>query len=167
VNLLTWLGFKADGKPLETGARAPDAIVFDVHGSELHLARFYWDGFTLIYFYPKAATPGCTKQACGMRDKFDELKARNVDVLGISTDAPGAAKRFQEAHQLPFILLADPEYHAAQAFGVPLLVGMTRRMSFLVRGGKIVWRDLNPKTGRHAREVLAAVEKLAPTESGS
>jgi peroxiredoxin Q/BCP len=165
VGLLSWIGFTADGKPLEVGTRAPDALVFDVHGSELHLARFYWDGFTLIYFYPKAGTPGCTKQACGLGDKFDELKARNVDVIGVSSDPPGGVKRFQEKHKLPFILLADPEYHAAQAFGVPLLVGMTKRQSFLVRGGKIVWRDLAPSTRTHAADVLRAVEKLAPPAS--
>ncbi len=145
---------------MEVGARAPDAVVFDVHGSELRLARFYWDGYTLIYFYPKADTPGCTKQACGLRDAFDELKARNVDILGISADPPGAVKRFQEKHKFPFILLADPEYHAAQAFGVPLLVGMTRRQSYLVRGGKIVWRDLNPSTKTPAADVLRALDGL-------
>ena len=162
MSLLSWIGFTADGKPLEVGDRAPDAIVFDVHGSEIHLARFYWDGFTLVYFYPKAGTPGCTNQACGLRDKFDELKARNVDVIGISSEPPGGVRRFQEKHQLPFILLADPEYHAAQAYGVPLLVGMTRRQSFLVRGGKVIWRDLSPSTRTHAAEVLAVVDQLAP-----
>ncbi len=161
MDLLTWFGFRADGKPLEVGARAPDAVLFDVHGSEIRLARFYWDGFTLVYFYPKASTSGCTKQACGLRDKFEELKARNVDVIGISVDPPGAVRRFQEKHKLPFILLADPEYHAAEAFGVPLMVGMTKRRSYLVRGGRIVWRDLNPRTGRHAADVMAAVEQLA------
>ncbi len=162
MNLLSWLGLKSEGKPLEIGDRAPDAIVFDVHGSELHLARFYWEGFTLIYFYPKADTPGCTKQACDLRDSFDELKARNVDIIGISADAPGAVKRFQEKRKLPFVLLADPEYHAAQAFGVPLMVGMTRRQSYLVRAGKIVWRDLNASTRTHAADVLRAVKAQMP-----
>jgi len=164
VDLLSWIGFRASGKPLEVGVRAPDAVVFDVHGSEIRLARFYWDGFTTVYFYPKASTSGCTKQACGLRDKFDELKARNVDIIAISVDPPGAVRRFQEAHKLPFILLADPEYHAAEAFGVPLMVGMTRRQSFLIRAGRVVWRDLNPRTGRHAADVMKALDKLAPAK---
>ena len=161
MSLLSWIGFTADSKPLEVGDLAPDALVFDVHGSELHLARFYWDGFTLIYFYPKAGTPGCTKQACGLGDKFEELKSRDVDVIGISADPPGGVKRFQEKHKLPFVLLADPEYHAAQAFGVPLLVGMTKRQSFLVRHGKVVWRDLAPSTRTHAIDVLKVVDRLS------
>ena len=161
MNLLAWIGLKTESKPIEVGTRAPDAIVFDVHGSEIRLARFYWDGFTLIYFYPKANTSGCTKQACSLRDKFEELKTRNVDVIGISADAPGAQRGFLEKHKLPFMLLCDPEYHAAQAFGVPLVVGMPRRQSYLIRGGKIVWRDLSPRTGRHAADVMAVVDKMS------
>lgn len=158
------MGFKADGKPLEIGERAPDAILFDVHGSEIRLARFYWDGFTLVYFYPKASTSGCTRQACGLRDRFDELKDRNVDVIGICADPPGSVRRFQEKHKLPFILLADPEYHAAEAFGVPLMVGMTKRQSYLIRAGKVMWRDLNAKTSRHAADVIKALDGISPAK---
>ena len=139
---------------------APDAVVFNVEGDEVHLGRLYGPGFTLVYFYPRAETSGCTKQACSLRDGFAVLKERGVTVLGISVDGPQAQKRFAHKHHLPFTLLADPERNSAQAFGVPLVAGMFRRQSFLVRDGKIVWRDLHAATAGQAADVLKALDSL-------
>jgi peroxiredoxin Q/BCP len=160
VSFFTWLGLAAEGSPLEVGADAPDARVFTVEGDEVALNQYYGPGFTLVYFYPRAETAGCTKQACSLRDGFAVLKQRGVKVVGLSIDGPQAQKRFQQKHHLPFTLLADPERNSAQAFGVPLVAGMFRRQSFLVRAGKIVWRDLHAATAEQATDVLKALDLL-------
>jgi len=159
MTFLNWLGLTSAGKPLEVGVPAPDVVSRDEQGHEVRLADFYRDGFTLVYFYPKADTPGCTAQACSLRDDFAELQARGVRVIGVSADGPDAQRRFKEKHRLPFVLLADHERVVAQAFGVPLMLGMTHRQSFLIHGGRIVWRDLSASTRAQAQDVLKALEK--------
>jgi peroxiredoxin Q/BCP len=159
MSLLSWLGLVAEAKPIEVGAEAPDAVLLDVHGAEVHLAAFYNQGHTLVYFFPKADTPGCTRQACSLRDEFEQLKARGVEVVGISADEPETQRHFQKKHRLPFILLADRERHAARAFGVPMLLGMFRRQSFLIRNLKITWRDLDASTDNQAADVLKVLEQ--------
>jgi len=154
MNFLDWLGLTASGKPLAVGAAAPDAASRDERGNPVHLAELYGDGFTLVYFYPKADTPGCTAQACSLRDDFVELQSRGVRVIGVSADGPEAQHRFKEKYRLPFTLLADQERAVAQAFGVPLIVGMTRRQSFLIKDGRVVWRDLHASTKEQARDLL-------------
>src|ERR1700683_658021 len=100
MNFLNWLGVTNSGKPLEVGDAAPDALSRDEQGREVRLADFYGDGFTLIYFYPKADTPGCTAQACSLRDDFAQLNDRGVRVIGVSADSPGAQLRFKEKYRL-------------------------------------------------------------------
>lgn len=160
MNFLNWLGLSSAGKPLEVGNAAPDVISRDEQGNDVHLTDFYRDGFTLVYFYPRADTPGCTAQACSLRDDFAKLQACGVRVIGVSADGSEAQLRFKEKYRLPFVLLADSERVVAKAFGVPLMLGMTRRQSFLIHGGRIVWRDLSASTGAQARDVLKALEKL-------
>jgi len=160
MNFLHWLGITNAGKPLQVGDVAPDAVSRDEQGNEVRMADFYGDGFTLVYFYPKADTPGCTAQACSLRDDFAELQTRGVRVVGVSADEPAAQLRFKEKHRLPFVLLADRERVVAKVFGVPLMLGMTHRQSFLIQGGRIVWRDLSASTRDQARDVLNALEKL-------
>jgi peroxiredoxin Q/BCP len=160
MSLLSWLGLSTGPKPLEIGAVAPDAPVQDVHGSTLQLASFYRQGYTLVYFFPKADTPGCTKQACSLRDEFDRLKARGVEVVGISSDQPATQRHFQKKHRLPFTLLSDPGHAVGKAFGVPMLLGMYHRQSFLIRNLKVVWCDLNASTTDQAADVLKALDAL-------
>ncbi|HEV3271889.1 MAG TPA: peroxiredoxin [Candidatus Methylacidiphilales bacterium] len=160
MNLLDWLGITNAGKPLEVGDAAPNAVSRDERGEEVRLADLYGEGFTLVYFYPKADTPGCTAQACSLRDDFTQLQERGVRVVGVSADGPESQRRFKEKHRLPFVLLADPERAVAKAFGVPLMLGMTHRQSFLIKGGRVVWRDLGASTREQARDVLNALEKL-------
>ena len=161
MNFLHWLGLTNAEKPLEVGDAAPDVVSRDERGNEVRLADFYGDGFTLVYFYPKADTPGCTAQACSLRDDFAELQARGVRVVGVSADGPEAQRRFKEKYRLPFVLLADRERAVAKAFGVPLVLGMTHRQSFLIHGARIVWRDLSASTRAQAKDVLNALERLS------
>jgi peroxiredoxin Q/BCP len=160
MNFLAWLGLTNAGHPLVVGEPAPDVASRDEQGKEVRLCDFYSDGFTLVYFYPKADTPGCTSQACSLRDDFEQLQSRGVRVVGVSTDVPEAQLRFKQRYRLPFVLLADQDRTVAQAFGVPLMLGMTRRQSFLIKNGRIVWRDLGASTKDQARDVLQALEKL-------
>ncbi len=161
MGLLDWLGLTSSGKTLEIGDPAPEAVAQDEHGNSVHLTDFYWEGYTLVYFYPKADTPGCTMQACNLRDGFDELKAREVRIVGVSADGPESQLRFKEKYKLPFVLLADKERVVAQAFGVPTILGLANRQSFLIRGGKVVWRDLKASTRWQTQDVLKAVELLS------
>jgi peroxiredoxin Q/BCP len=161
MNFLDWLGLTSTGKPLEVGDDAPDVVSRDEQGHEVRLTDLYGDGFALIYFYPKADTPGCTAQACSLRDDFTELQERGVRVVGVSANGPESQLRFKEKYRLPFVLLADRERAVAKAFGVPLMLGMTRRQSFLIKDGRIAWRDLNASTRTQAQDILKAVEKLS------
>jgi len=160
MKLLDWLGLSTPGKPLDVGDAAPVVASINEQGNPVQLAEFYGEGYTLVYFYPKADTPGCTMQACNLRDGFDELKARGVRIVGVSSDGPESQLKFKEKYRLPFTLLADQERAVAKAFGVPTILGMLHRQSFLIKGGKIVWRDLKASTRWQAQDVLKAVEQM-------
>jgi peroxiredoxin Q/BCP len=160
MNFLDWLGVTASKEPLAISDPAPDVVSRDENDREVRLVDFYHEGVTLIYFYPKADTPGCTAQACSLRDGFEELQSRGVRVIGVSADKPEAQRRFKDKYKLPFTLVADLDHVVAKAFGVRLIVGLTHRQSFLVKDGKIVWRDLHASTREQARDVLAILEKL-------
>ncbi|MCE0498745.1 MAG: peroxiredoxin [Methylacidiphilales bacterium] len=166
MGFFDWLGLTGNGKALEMGDPAPDVATLDHAGNAVRLADFYGEGYTLVYFYPKADTFGCTIQACTLRDAFDELRIHGVRVVGVSTDRPEAQERFRGKYHLPFVLLADRERAVAKAFGVPIVLGMTRRQSFLIKDGKIVWRDLHASPRKQAADVLQVVEKLGNATPG-
>jgi thioredoxin-dependent peroxiredoxin len=161
MHFLDWLGLTHARKPLEVGNTAPDVFARDERGNGLHLTDLYGPGFTLVYFYPRADTPGCTAQACSLRDGFADLQERGVRVIGVSADGPAAQLRFKEKYHLPFTLLADTDRIVARAFGVRLMLGMTSRQSFLIKGGRIVWRDLGASTREQAHDVIKALETLS------
>jgi len=157
MNFLSWLGVTALRKPLDVGDAAPNVATLDEQGREVRMGDLYGDGFALVFFYPKADTPGCTAQACSLRDGFTELQERGVRVIGVSADTPASQLRFKEKFRLPFMLLADADHAVATAFGVPLTLGMTRRQAFLIKAGRIVWRDLRASTREQAKDVLRAL----------
>jgi thioredoxin-dependent peroxiredoxin len=161
MGLLTWLGLATSAKPLEIGDPAPDLSAHDETGHEIHLADFYHQGYTLIYFFPKADTPGCTAQACSLRDDYESLTQLHVRVLGVSADSAATLRRFKARHHLPFVLLPDEDRRLSQAFGVPTILGMTHRQTFLIHGGRLVWRDLRASTKWQAQDVLKAVRELS------
>jgi peroxiredoxin Q/BCP len=160
--IMSFFGFGSKVKALEVGDQAPVNVAADQNGEEIRLADVYTKGPTLVYFYPKADTPGCTAQACSLRDSFANLSAENLQILGVSRDSSASQKKFQEKYKLPFTLLADLDGKVAEAFGVPSILGMpvSRRQSFIVKGDKIVWKSASAKTGDHAAEVQAALDAL-------
>jgi len=101
---------------LNIGDPAPDFALADQEGNTVKLSDFKGKKL-LVYFYPKADTPGCTKQACQIRDARTELADLGVDAVGISPDKPGAQKKFDGKYGLGFPLLSDPDHTAAQAYG--------------------------------------------------
>ena len=160
MGLLNWLGLAPAGKSLELGDPAPEVVALDETGNSIQLNVYCREAYTLVYFFPKADTPGCTAQACALRDDFSELTARHVRVVGISADSPAALRRFKSKHRLPFPLLSDEDHKLSQAFGVPTILGMASRQSFLMQDGRLMWRDLKASTRWQARDVLQALDAL-------
>lgn len=101
---------------LEVGDKAPAFALTDQHGTKVRLSSFKGRKL-VVYFYPKADTPGCTKQSCALRDAFPDLAALDTDVVGISPDGPEKQARFDEKYGLGFPLLADEDHSVAEAWG--------------------------------------------------
>ncbi|MFP1729217.1 thioredoxin-dependent thiol peroxidase [Lonsdalea quercina] len=147
---------------LKAGDIAPQFSLPDQDGEPISLTDFLGQR-VLIYFYPKAMTPGCTVQACGLRDNMDDLKHYGVEVLGISTDKPEKLSRFAEKELLNFTLLADEDHQVAAQFGVwgeKSFMGKTydgiHRISFLIDAeGKVEKVFDNFKTSNHHDIVLS------------
>ena len=102
---------------MQIGDMAPDFTLADKDGNMVSLSDFAGKK-VVLYFYPKDNTPGCTRQACAFADSYNEFKQRDIAVIGISKDSVESHRKFAEKHNLPFILLADPELQAIQAYGV-------------------------------------------------
>lgn len=160
--LMNLFGLFAHAEPLAIGAPAPDITAIDQDGASVKFAEVYAKGITLVYFYPKAETPGCTAQACSLRDSYTDLTAQGIQVIGVSRDKASAQKQFQEKYKLPFTLIADEDGNVAKAFGVDLIpvLGLTKRESFLVKDGTIAWVNTKAQTSTHADEVRQAVAAL-------
>jgi peroxiredoxin Q/BCP len=101
---------------LQTGDRAPEFTLTADDGREVSLADFRGRR-VVLYFYPKAGTPGCTKQACAVRDVYGQIEAENAIVVGISPDEVQALVKFRQDYDLPFILLSDSDHAVAEAYG--------------------------------------------------
>lgn len=140
---------------------APQVSGTNQDGKSVSFADVYARGPTVVFFYPKANTPGCTKQACSLRDAFSDLARQGVQVLGVSVDKPAAQKKFSEAHKLPFDLIADPEGKVLAAFKVAKLplVGLATRQCFLIKGGRIVWHDAKASTDQQAADILRVLRE--------
>ena len=159
MSFLAFFGLTSNSA-LDIGQPAPDMATVDENGQAVRLSEFYQKGVTLVYFYPKAGTPGCTAEACSLRDSFQGLKARGLQIVGVSGDKPDAQKKFRDQYSLPFTLLADPDSQIAKAFGVPTILGFPKRQSFLVKDGKIAWRDLSVSPKTHVAEINKALDTL-------
>jgi len=148
--------------PLAIGSSAPLISAVDQDGKEVVFGDVYARGITLVYFYPKAETPGCTAEACSLRDAYEGLHSKGLQILGVSKDTVAAQKKFQENRKLPFTLIADPEGKVAEAFHVPLIpvVGVAKRQSFIIKDGKLAWSSLSAQTGGAAQEVQKALDTL-------
>lgn len=164
--MLPFLGLTREASALSVGDDAPRVTARTQDGVELNLAEVYAKGPTLVYFYPKAGTPGCTAQACSLRDAFPDFSSGGVQIIGVSADSVEGQKKFAEEYNLPFTLLADTDLAVAKAFGVPTMpvIGVPKRQSFIIKDGKIGWIVESAKTGDHAAEVKEVLAKLGAAE---
>ncbi|ABG04734.1 Redoxin [Rubrobacter xylanophilus DSM 9941] len=119
---------------------------------------------TVLYFYPKDQTPGCTREACAFRDRMEDYGRAGIKVYGVSLDPPESHRRFRERNRLNFPLLTDEEGRAARELGILSEKGYARRVTFLLDAGGTVIRvypEVSPET--HADEVLAAASSAGPS----
>ena len=147
-------------EPLAVGELAPKLTVTADDGKQIDLAEVFASGLTLVYFYPRADTPGCTKQACSLRDAYVDLQESGVTVLGVSTDGVADQAAFRAKYSLPFQLIADESGELVKAFGVGLRGTFASRQAFLIKQGKVVWRDLKASTAKQAADVKKALQAL-------
>lgn len=157
MGLLAFLGFGASAEELQLGAKLPAVTQLNEAGQPVDLGKL--SGTLLVYFYPKADTHGCTKQACSLRDAYAQLTEKGVQVFGVSHDSVESQRKFKQKYQLPFTLLADKDSIVAKAFGVPALAGFTKRQAYLFKDGVLVWRNLSAPTERQAAEVLEVLSR--------
>ncbi len=148
----------------EQGALAPDFTLVSDAGEPVTLSSLRGRP-VVLFFYPKDDTPGCTRQACGIRDAWADFEAAGAEVLGVSILDEASKARFKEKHELPFTLLADPDHTVAEAYGVwvekknygKTYHGIERTTFVIDAEGRVskVMRRVKPDT--HADDVLAAL----------
>lgn len=150
--------------PVEEGRPAPDFTLRSDAGEDVSLSDLR--GRTVVlYFYPRDDTPGCTTQACGLRDVYGELEERGATVLGVSPDTEASHVKFKEKYGLPFTLLADPEHEVAELYGVWVEKNMygkkskgIKRSTFVIDAdGNVAKAMPGVKPDGHADKVLAAL----------
>ena len=151
---------------LEIGVKAPAFTLSDQNGNSLSLSDFAGRK-VVLYFYPRDNTPGCTRQACAFAGSYEAFKAMDVVVIGVSKDSVASHVKFAAKHELPFILLADPELQAIKAFDVwqekknygKVSMGVVRSTFIIDEEGVIekVMPKVKPDT--NAAEILAYLEK--------
>ncbi|MFZ9518869.1 MAG: peroxiredoxin [Silvanigrellaceae bacterium] len=131
TGLLNFSVARADA--LKVGDSAPNLNLITHEGQPFSLESRKGKGWTILYFYPKAGTPGCTKQACAFRDAAENIRKQGAEIYGISTDTAEKLASFHKEHNLKFTLLADPEAKAAEAFGVKIpVIKIAKRWTFMV-----------------------------------
>jgi thioredoxin-dependent peroxiredoxin len=153
MSLLSLLGVVARAEALKVGADAPVVTATTDAGTKLNLAEVYkQNDYTLVWFYPKALTGGCTKQGCSLRDAAADLKKKGVAVIGVSTDTVEKQKEFKEKNSFAYPLLADTDKKVITAFGQSGM--MASREAYLIdRKGKVVYYDKG-QTEKQAEKVL-------------
>jgi thioredoxin-dependent peroxiredoxin len=149
---------------IEEGQQAPDFELTSDSGESVRLSQFRGKP-VVLYFYPRDDTPGCTAQACGIRDSYEDFEQRDAVVLGVSPDEETAHVKFKQKYGLPFTLLADPDHHVLEQYGVwgernfggRKYMGVERSTFLIDEEGRIakVMRRVKPDT--HVDQVLAAL----------
>ena len=149
---------------MQNGDKAPDFSLSDQNGQTISLNDFAGKK-VVLYFYPKDNTPGCTRQACAFAENYAGFRDKDIVVIGISKDSVASHKKFAEKYDLPFILLADPELQAIQAYGVwqekklygKISMGVVRTTFIIDEKGMIEKIMPKVKPDTNAAEILAAL----------
>lgn len=149
---------------MESGMKAPEILGTDSEGNEIRLSSFKGKKIVL-YFYPKDSTPGCTSEACNLRDNYSNLRKSGYEVIGVSVDSMKSHQRFKEKNSLPFPLISDSDKRLVEEFGVwgeKKLAGRTYmgtyRTTFIIDEDGVVERVIGPKEIKvkdHASQILS------------
>jgi peroxiredoxin Q/BCP len=147
-------------KTLQVGDSVPNFSVLDQSGKPFILSD-YQNTKLIVFFYPKANTPGCTTEACNLRDHYSELKVQGYDIVGVSADDQKKQSSFKDKYQFPFPLLADTEKVVLEAFGVwgpKKFMGKEydgiHRMTFVIENGRVIKVINKVQTKDHAAQIL-------------
>jgi peroxiredoxin Q/BCP len=149
--------------PPRAGDPAPDFELPDAGGALVRLSDFRGKAPVVLFFYPKDETPGCTRQACGFRDRFAAFREAGAVVIGISGDSGASHGRFAERHSLPFPLLSDADGAVRARYGVPRTLGLIPgRMTFVIDGDGIIRHAFSSqfRPSRHVNEALASLGRV-------
>jgi len=149
---------------LNIGQKAPDFTLQDKNGKDVSLSDFIGKK-VVLYFYPKDNTPGCTRQACAFANTYKEFQNKNIEVIGISKDSVASHEKFAEKHNLPFILLSDPELRAIKAYEVwqekklygKVSMGVVRTTFIIDENGNIERIIPKVKPDTNAEEILKII----------
>ena len=148
---------------LKEGDSAPDFSGIDQNGKQIKLSDFLGKKL-ILYFYPKDDTPGCTKEACNLRDNYKELKNNDFEVIGVSADNSAKHLKFIDKYELPFSLIADTEkmvINAYQCWGLKKFMGRQYdgilRKTFVIENNKIVKIFEKVKTSDHFKQIMEAL----------
>ncbi|HUX37752.1 MAG TPA: thioredoxin-dependent thiol peroxidase [Rectinemataceae bacterium] len=152
---------------LKLGDLAPDFELEDADGRPRRLSE--WKGSRIVlYFYPKDDTPGCTKEACGFRDRHGSITSKGAVVVGVSADKPSSHAKFAGKYELPFVLLSDPGHGVIEAYGAwaerklygRTFMGIVRSTYLIDAEGRIakIWPKVSPVS--HAEEIVEALDAL-------
>lgn len=145
---------------IEIGHRIPYFSAYDQDGDEFTSDDLRGTAFVL-YFYPRDNTPNCTTQACSFRDHLEELEDEGVTVVGVSPDNAASHRKFQEQHDLNFLLLTDEDHELARSFDVLKEGNKIERTTFLIdEEGIIRWMEKGVKVEGHVERVLEALKEL-------
>ena len=146
---------------LTVGNKAPDFTLQDSRGNNYKLSDYIGKSPVIVYFYPKANTPGCTKEACGIRDNFSKFQETGIQVFGVSTDSKSAINEFISDYNLNFTLLSDENKEVSKIYGVLNDSGKASRVTFIIdKNGNLfqILNDVNVET--HADQVFEIAKKL-------
>ncbi|MCU7490575.1 MAG: peroxiredoxin [Ignavibacteria bacterium] len=146
---------------LKEGDKAPDFTLKDAYGKSYTLSSFRDKSPVVLYFYPKAGTTGCTKEACGIRDDMSKFRKNNITVLGVSVDSKEAIKKFIDDYHLNFPLLSDKDKNISRDYGVLNKLGVDNRITFIIDKKGIISsiiRDVDVTT--HSEQAYNLASKL-------
>lgn len=151
------------GEMIAVGKKAPDFNLKDAAGKTHHLSD-YAGKLVVLYFYPKDNTPGCTAEACNLRDNFSALTERGVVVLGVSFDDQESHQAFRDKYELPFPILSDTDKKVSEAYGTTraALIGFigAKRITYLIDGNQIVRHVFDSvDTKNHSQQILEVINE--------
>ncbi len=162
TGLLAAVGVLAPAAEAQAGMVAPGFEARDQNGRTVKLADFLGKSNVVLYFYPKDDTPGCTREACSLRDGYQAILKTGAVVLGVSADNVDSHAAFARKFDLPFPILADPDGALIKAYGVKMpFLKMAHRVTFIIdQRGVIRYRVDQVDTGRHDQQVLELLKNL-------